>query len=172
MLPVNPDDRSVEVHRSLDADEDDLLDAVSAFAEANSLEVDRRHIGPGLLFVCTSSGNLFKKGDSLQMVITATPEGHDVEFVADIRSSISRKSEHTRQRVIRGYALAGLFAALGARGLLHNGADVGDFVLFAIGAGFGRRAFSRSQSGFDKLDEMQRKVANALNRVCDESEQA
>jgi hypothetical protein len=172
MLPANRDDQTVHVHRSLDADEEDLLDAITAFAQAQSLEVDRRHEGHGLLFCATTSGDLFKKGDTLQVAITATDDGHDVEFVADIQRSIAQKSENRTQRVIRGYALAGLFAFLGARGLIRNGADFGDFVLFAISAGFGRRAFGRSQSAAEKIDDLQRKVANELNAVCDEAERA
>jgi len=169
MLPANRDDRTVHVHRSLDADEEAVLDSMTAFAQAQSLEIDRRYEGHGLLFVATSSGDLFKKGDTLQVTITATEEGHDVEFVADIQRSIARKSEDRSRRVIRGYALAGLFAVLGVRGLVH-GVDFGDFVLFAIGANFGRRAFNRSQSTEEKVDELQRKVANELNAVCDEAE--
>jgi hypothetical protein len=172
MLPANRDDRTVHVHRSLDVDEEDLLDAITAYAEAESFDIDRRFEGPGLLFVRTSSGDLFKKGDTLQVVITATNQGHDVELVADIPRAIANKQENRNRRVIRGYALAGLFAVLGTRGLIHNGVDVGDFVLFAIGAGFGRRAFSRSQSASEKVDELQRKVANELNAICDDAERA
>jgi len=171
MLPANRDDRTVQVHRSLDADEDDVLDAITSFTEANSLEVDRRHEGLGLLFCATSGGDLFRRGDTLQVVITATDEGHDVEFVADIQRYLARNSENSRRRVVRGYALAGLFAYLGVRGLTH-GVSFGDFVLFGVGAGFAGRASRRSRSTADHVDEQQRRVANALNAVCDEAERA
>ena len=169
MLPANRDDRTVHVHRNLDCDEEDLLDAITEFTAKESFEVDRRHPGPGLLFCATASGDLFKKGDTLTAVITDTGDGHEVEFVADLGSSLSRRSENRTRRVIRGYALAGLFAVLGVRGLVH-GVDFGDFVLLAIGAGFGRRAFGRSQGNAESIDKMQRKVANELNRVCDDAE--
>ncbi|MEY2417680.1 MAG: hypothetical protein QOG90_360 [Actinomycetota bacterium] len=175
MLPANRDDRTVHVHRNLDVDEEDLLDAITLFAADQDLEVDRRHEGPGLLFVrtkeSTAESHVFKRGDSLRVVITDTGHGHDIEFDADLRASIDRKSHDRSRRVLRGYAVGAFFAVLGARGLLH-GVDFGDFVLLAIGAGFGRRAFGRAQSASDGLDDLQRKVANELNRVCDEAELA
>ena len=173
MLPANRDDRTVHVHRSLDADEEDVVDAVTAFAERNKLEVDRRHEGFGLLFVATESGELFKKGDSLEVAITATTDGHDVEFVADLRGSIGRKHEAGQGRAIRAGLLAAMFGVFAVRGVIPpNGLDIVDIVFAGLAFRFGTRAASRTRLVAHDVDDLQRKVANELNAVCDEAERA
>ena len=122
MLPANRDDRILRVHRVLDVDEDALLDAITAFAVSQDLEVDRRHEGEGLLFrrgdTNAAAEHLFRRGDALQVIISADPRGHDVEFIADLAGSLRGKSESRRGHVIRSFGLAGLFAFLGVRGLI------------------------------------------------------
>jgi hypothetical protein len=167
MLPRRPDDGVVHVHRSLDVDEDALLDAVTAFAVTADLEIDRRHDGDGLLFLATASGALFKRGDRLRVAITPVDGGHEVEFVAELIASVRRRSDARRRHVVRSGAFAALFAYLGLRGLVD--VSVGDFVLLGLSAMFGRRAF-RFASKDDDVDELERKIANELNRVCDEAE--
>ena len=173
MLPANRDDRTLRVHRSLDVDEDALLDAITAFAVAQDLEVDRRHEGEGLVFrradSNTASEHLFRRGDTLQVIITADPRGHDVEFIADLSGSLRRKSESRRGHVVRSFGLAGLFAFLGVRGLIVD-VSFGDFVLLGVGGLFSRRALRYANAAADDSDDLERKVANELNRVCDDAE--
>ena len=173
MLPANRDDRTVHVHRSLDGDEEDLLDAITAFAETQSLEIDRRHEGAGLLFCATTSGDLFKKGDALHVVITATDDGHDVEFTADLSNSVKRRNESGQGEAIRSGLWAAFFGVLAVRGVIPpNGLDVIDILFFGLAIRSGRRAAMRRSRAEEKIDELQRKVANELNAVCDEVERA
>ena len=177
MLPANRDDRVLHVHRSLDVDEDALLDSITAFAVKQDLELDRRHDGEGLVFrrakeSTPAAKHLFKKGDLLQVVITEHRDGHDIDFTADLRGSLRRKSDDRRSTTIRSGALAALFAYLGVRGVVGPGSELGivDFVFFGLSARFGYRAARTAQSADEDLDELHTKVANALSQVCDEAE--
>lgn len=173
MLPANRDDRALRVHRTLDVDEDALLDTITAFALAQDLEVDRRHQGEGLIFRRSESSvapdHLFRRGDALQVVITPDPRGHDVEFIADLSGSLRRESESRRGHVVRSFGLAGLFAFLGVRGLIVD-VSFGDFILLGVGGLFSRRALRYANAAVDDADDLERKVANELNRVCDDAE--
>ena len=169
MLPANRDDRNIYVHRHLGADEDEVVDAITVFADEHKLEIDRRHGGPGLLFVASAGGPLFARGDTLQVVITPDADGHEVEFVSELRTSLRRKAEQRRGHVVRSSLFAALFGYLGVRGLIID-VSFGDFMLLGVSGLFGRRAMRYARKASDDFDEVERKLVNELNRVCDETE--
>jgi hypothetical protein len=113
--------------------------------------------------------HLLKQGDALQVIIKADAHGHDVEMIADLSGSASRTSDNRRGRAVRSGALAALFGYFGVRGLFSDPGLIMEAVWFGLTARFGLRAARLSSAGAD-LDDLQRKVANALNRVCDEAE--
>jgi hypothetical protein len=171
MLPARGGDRSLTVRRSLDTSEDDLIDAITSFAVAQDLELDRRY-EDGLLFRRTKDSHgphVFDRADALRVHIDPTPGGIDVEFVADLRGSRRKTAERRRGRVVRNIGIAGLFAFVGVRGLVDV-VSVGDFVLFGLSAMFGTRAAREATGGDDDLDELERTIANALNELCDDAE--
>ncbi len=164
----------MRVHRSLDVDEDDLLDAVTAFALRQDLEIDHRHDGDGLLFRRKKHSTpnvkpLLKRGDSLQVIITADPAGHDIEFVADLAGARQKSADTRRRHVVRSGIVATVFGYFAIRGGLNNQLDILDLIWVGISARFGLRAARLANSDPD-LDHLERDVAAALNRVCDEAQ--
>src|SRR5205085_12351520 len=143
--------------RTLDVEEDDLLDVITAFAAEQDLEIDRRQQLEGLVFrrapgPGTDVAHLFKRGDALQVIITeVSGGGYDVELIADMRDTLQRKAGDRRGAAIRRVGLAGLFAYLGVRGLMEV-VSVGDFVMFALSAMFGRGAMRALGSGSQEFD--------------------
>jgi hypothetical protein len=174
VLPANRNDHTLRVRRSLDVDEDDLLDAVTSFALRQDLEIDHRHDGDGLLFRRRKEStpnveHLLKRGDSLQVIITADAGGHDIEFAADLSGARQRKSEGRRGKAIRSGIVAALFGYFAVKGGLNNQLDLLDLIWVGISARFGVRA-ARLASSDPDLEHLERDVAAALNRVCDEAQ--
>lgn len=172
MLPANRDDRTVHVHRDVDADEDVLNDALTDFAVENGLEIDRTHLGEGLLFRGASNAPesaMFRRGDTLLVTFAPSPVGLDVTFAADMAGLEERGDAWKRGRLIRGSILAALFVSAGATGLAH-GVNTGDFVPIALGGLFMSRTIRRVRSETDSREEFHRRVANALHHVLDEAE--
>ena len=172
MLPDRPGKRVVVVRRTLDVAEDDLVDAITAFAVDQDLELDRRY-EEGLLFRRAHEArvgvkHLFDRFDGLRVHITPTDAGHDVEFLADLRGSAQTNVQKRRGEAIGSAGVAALFAWLGVRGLI---ATVGlmDFVFLGLSVMFGSRAVGQLQSPEDDFDEIERNVVNELNRVCDDA---
>ncbi len=134
-----------------------------------NLEIDHRWDGAGLVFrrAPKSAGakHLFKRGDSLHVTITALGDMHDIEFVADLSASISRRDERRRARIIRGSLIGAGLMGLGIAGLT-NRVNFGDFVPMFFGVGFGRRALGRVRAAASDRDAIERRVANELARLC------
>ena len=176
MLPASQGETSVHVVRALDVDEDTLLDAITAFALVQDLESDRRHDGDGLVFRRKKEStpevtHLLKKGDALQVIITAEGAVHDVEFIADLSGSIKRKTESRRAGAFRAGAWATMFGAVAAINLAR-GVNVADFIWVLLSARSVRHVTQALGPPAEAIDELQRDLANALNRVCDDAEEA
>jgi hypothetical protein len=172
MLPANRDDRTVHVHRTLDADEEDLLDAITEFAVSNGLEIDRSFEGDGLLFRAARDAPenaMFRNKDTLRFAVERTSSGVDVTFDADMAGLAERGDAWRRGRMIRGSIFAAVLVGVGVSGLT-NGVNVGDFVPVAIGGLVMARSVRSVQGESDSREAIQREVANALHRVCDDAE--
>ena len=170
MLPAKINTNTVQLHRTLDASEEELLDALSEFALKQDLEIDHRWNGEGLLFRRAPKGagvkHLLRRGDSLHVTITAVDGMHEIDFVADLSASIARRDERRRSRIIKGSVIGAGLMAIGIAGLTHNGVSFGDFIPMFFGVGFGRRALGRVRAAASDRDAIERRVANELARLC------
>ena len=174
MLPANPDDRSVHVHRDLDVDEDDFVDVISEFAIAKGLEIDRSFEGEGLLFRAARNAPenaMFRDRDTLLVVIARTPSGLDVNFDADMSGLSARGEAWNRGRLIRGSIWSLILVGAGVSGLAH-GVNPGDFIPIGIAGLVMSRTVRNVQGESDSREAFQRNVANELHRVCDDAERA
>lgn len=176
MLPDTPDsDGIIQVNRHVGGDEDDVLDALTDFIASQDLEPDRSDGGPGTLFrprpdPQTQGPWFFGDKDSLRVVVTPDASGTTVQFTADMRGMHARGDNWKQGRYIRGSLLSLFFIGLGVQGLFQNGVSTGDFVPMGIGAWLGMRAVRRARGESDSREEIERKLANALERTCDEME--
>jgi hypothetical protein len=171
MLPANPDDL-LHVHRVIDADPDDLLDAITDFAVEQDLEVDRTFDGEGLLFrrkrePGTDVEHLLRRGDTLQVVVLPDPAGgHEVEFVADLAGSIRHKAESRRAGAFRAGAWAAGFAVVAAINLA-KGVEIGDFIWVLLAARSSRHVAQAVGPSTEDVEDLQRNVANTLHALLD-----
>lgn len=175
MLPEIPDsDGIVHINRHVRGDEDDVLDALTDFVASQDLEPDRSDRGPGTLFrprpdPQTQGPWYFGDNDSLRVVVEPTDSGAVVQFVADLRGMHTRGAAWQRRRYLRGGLWFAGLTFLGVQGMTH-GVNFGDFIPVGIGAWIGVRAVREARDEPNSREEIERKLANELERACDEME--
>ena len=167
MTPAN----AIVVERAVTADEDELLDELTDYALQNGLEVRRQHEGSGMLLVPRRDAQvegeqLFRSGDSLQVVISPDDAGSVVVLTAKMDGLHRRGDEWKQGRMIRGGIFSALFVVLGVAGLTH-GVGVGDFVLLGIGASSASRMVLSVRNESNDREEFEHRVANSLHALCD-----
>lgn len=172
MLPDIPPTGVLHVTRAVDAHPDDVAEAIADFVYGQDLEADRSDHGEGTLFrprpdPQTSGPWFFGKNDSLRVIVIPHDDDIEVQFVADLRGMHRRGDSWKQGQYIRGALVTGFLLSLGVAGLT-NGVDFGDFVLLGAGALMGRRSVARARGEADSREEIERNLANALERVCDE----
>ena len=176
MLPAKVD-KGVAVTRVVDADEQIVFDAVADFVASQDLEVDHSDTGPGILFrprpdPQTSGPWFFGHQDSLRVVVTPVGDHLSLEFLADMRGMHERGDAWRRRRYQRGGLLSLFLLGVGAQGLAAHGVNLGDFFPIAGGLLLGARSIQRAQREGDSREEIERNLANALELVCDEVDDA
>jgi hypothetical protein len=175
LLPTKPDAKVVAISRIVDVEEDAVVDAVAEFVESQDLELDRTDTGKGTLFrprpdPQTSGPWYFGQEDSLRVVVTPVADGLRVDLVADMRGMHARGDAWRRRRYVRGGLLSVFLIGLGVQGMAR-GVNPGDFVPVGLGVWLGTRSVHRALNEPESREEIERNLANSLERVCDEIEE-
>lgn len=164
------------VVRAIDADADDLLDALTEFAVRNDLEVDRSDAGEGTLFRprrewTEGADHLFRGRDTLRVVVTPLARGGcEIMVSADMSDLHARGDAWRRGTLVRGAVAATVLIGAGVVGITH-GFNPGDLIPIGIGAVVGSRSVRGALGERESREVIVRDAHNVLERLIDEFEE-
>ncbi len=160
--------------RSVDAPEDEIVEALTVFAVEHDLEIDRSDTERGMLFRprrhwTEGATHLFRGRDYLRVLVTPDPGGSEVVITATMNDLHARGDAWKQRERVKGALLAVGLTGAGVLGM-SQGFNPGDLIPIGIGGWLGLRSVRNVRGEADSREAIIRDVHNTLERVLDEME--